>query len=156
MVSKKVYVVLLIIIAAFFTFMFLTFGVDNIKENNYTSTIVVGNSTVWDYSNKNWVNIRATTSIEKLNWNKFQVFSNNENIHKSWLRPHRTELDPDENPVIVAGDSVRVLVKKKTKITYTVQGGTSGPRVYTDEATAQVVSLCELMTWPGTEKKKIR
>lgn len=72
-------------------------------------------------------------------------FSNNENLHKSWLRPHRTELDPDENPVIVAGDSVRVLVKKKTKITYTLQGGTSGPRVYTDEATAQVVSLCELM-----------
>ena len=34
MVSKKVYIVLLIIIAAFFTFMFLTFGVDNVKQNN--------------------------------------------------------------------------------------------------------------------------
>ena len=72
-------------------------------------------------------------------------FSNNENQHKLWLRPHRTELDPDENPVIVAGDAVRVLVEKKTKITYTLQGGTSGPKVYTDEATAQVVSLCELL-----------
>lgn len=72
-------------------------------------------------------------------------FSTNEDLHKSWLRPHREELDEDQNPVTIAGDSIRVLVEKTTKVTYTLQGGTSGPHVFTDKATAQVVSLCELL-----------
>ena len=66
MVSKKAYIVLLMIIARLFTFMFLTFGVENVKESNYTSTIIVSNSSVWDYSNKNWMNLRSNTSIDKL------------------------------------------------------------------------------------------
>ena len=85
-------------------------------------------------------------------------FSTNEDLHKSWLRPHREELDGENNPVVVAGDSIRVLVEKTTKIEYTLQGGTSGPRVYRDEATAQVVSLCELLAVeydPATESTSI-
>ena len=46
MASKKVYIVLLIMIAVFFVVMFFTFGVENIKQTNYTSTIVVGDSSV--------------------------------------------------------------------------------------------------------------
>ena len=34
MASKKIYIVLLIIIAIFFAVMFLTFGVENIKQDN--------------------------------------------------------------------------------------------------------------------------
>lgn len=85
-------------------------------------------------------------------------FSTNEDLHKSWLRPHREELDEDQNPVTIAGDSIRVLVEKTTKVTYTLQGGTSGPHVFTDEATAQVVSLCELLAVeydPATESTSI-
>lgn len=72
-------------------------------------------------------------------------FSTNEDLHKSWLRPHREELDEENNPVVIAGDYIRVMVQKTTKIEYTLQGGTSGPGVYRDEATAEVVSLCELL-----------
>ena len=110
MVSKKVYVVLLIIIAVFFAFMFLTFGVDNVKQNNYTSTIIVGNSTVWDYSNKNWVNVRATTSIEKLNWNKFLVYSNNEKVgeYSLWHDDKWYVFDDDRNSVKFDGDLLAI------------------------------------------------
>ena len=109
MVSKKVYIVLLIMIAVFFTFMFLTFGVDNIKENNYTSTIVVGNSTVWDYSNKNWVNIRATTSIEKLNWNKFLEYS-------LWFDEKWYVFDDQRNPVKIDGDLLAISANFDVKV----------------------------------------
>ena len=118
MVSKKVYVVLLIIIAVFFTFMFLTFGVDNVKENNYTSTIIVGNSTVWDYSNKNWVNVRATTSIEKLNWNKFLVYSNNEKVGENslWLDDKWYVFDDDRNSVKLDGDLLAISANFDVKV----------------------------------------
>lgn len=118
MVSKKVYVVLLIIIAVFFTFMFLTFGVENVKQENYTSTIVVGNSTVWDYSNKNWVNIRATTSIEKLNWNKFLVYSNNEKLgeYSLWYDEKWYVFDDDKNPVKLDGDLLAISANFDVKV----------------------------------------
>ena len=118
MVSKKVYVVLLIIIAVFFAFMFLTFGVDNVKENNYTSTIIVGNSTVWDYSNKNWVNVRATTSIEKLNWNKFLVYSNNEKVgeYSLWHDDKWYVFDDDRNSVKLDGDLLAISANFDVKV----------------------------------------
>ena len=118
MVSKKVYVVLLIIIAVFFAFMFLTFGVDNVKQNNYTSTIIVGNSTVWDYSNKNWVNVRATTSIEKLNWNKFLVYSNNEKVgeYSLWHDDKWYVFDDDRNSVKLDGDLLAISANFDVKV----------------------------------------
>ena len=118
MVSKKVYVVLLIIIAAFFTFMFLTFGVDNVKQSNYSSTIIVGNSTVWDYNNKNWVNIRATTSIEKLNWNKFLVYSNNEKIgeYSLWHDDKWYVFDDNKNSVKLDGDLLAISANFDVKV----------------------------------------
>ena len=118
MVSKKVYIVLIVMIAVFFTFMFLTYGVDNVKENNYTSTIVVGNSSVWDYSNKNWVNIRATTSIDKLNWNKFLVYSNNEKIgeYSLWHDDMWYVFDEDRNPVKIDGDLLAISANFDVKV----------------------------------------
>ena len=118
MVSKKVYIVLLIIIAVFFAFMFLTFGVDNVKQNNYSSTIIVGNSTVWDYSNKNWVNVRATTSIEKLNWNKFLVYSNNEKIgeYSLWHDDKWYVFDDNKNSVKIDGDLLAISANFDVKV----------------------------------------
>ena len=118
MVSKKVYIVLIMIIVAFFTFMFLTFGVTNVKESNYTSTIIVGNSSVWDYSNKNWVNIRAITSIEKLNWNKFLVYSNNEKVgeYSLWHDDKWYVFDDNKNSIKLDGDLLAISANFDVKV----------------------------------------
>ena len=65
------------------------------------------------------------------------AFKNNLARHQAWLRPHRTEVNPDETETEIAGDLVRVLIEKSTTVTYTRQGGTQGPRVYSDTATSQ-------------------
>ncbi len=118
MVNKKVYIVLLIIIAVFFAFMFLTYGVDNIKEQNYTSTIIVGNSTVWDYSNKNWMNIRSNASIDKLNWNKFLVYSNNEKLgeYSLWYDDKWYVFDDEKNSINIDGDLLAISANFDVKV----------------------------------------
>ncbi len=69
----------------------------------------------------------------------------NESIHKAWLRQHNEYEDEEQQLIVEAGDQIRVIVTKRTIITYTKQGGTSGPRTFTDSAENQVVSQCELM-----------
>ena len=110
MASKKIYIVLLIIIAVFFAVMFLTFGVENIKQDNYSSTIIVGDSTVWSYKNKKWSNLRSNTSIEKLNWNKFQVYSNNEKIgvYSLWHDDKWYIFDDNKNAVKIDGNLLAI------------------------------------------------
>lgn len=69
----------------------------------------------------------------------------NESIHKSWLRQHNEYEDEQQQLIVEAGDQIRVIVTKRTIITYTRQGGTTGPHTFTDSAENQVVSQCELM-----------
>ena len=76
-------------------------------------------------------------------------FSNaNIALHKAWLRARVTEIDPDtqEEVITSAGDSLKITVRKKTIISYTIQGGTSGPQIKTAENSAEITSVCELLT----------
>lgn len=73
------------------------------------------------------------------------AFKSNLALHEIWLRPHRVEVEEDETQTEIAGDLVRVLIEKSTTVTYTRQGGTQGPRVFSDTATSQIVSLCEVL-----------
>lgn len=110
MASKKIYIVLLIMIAVFFVVMFLTFGVENIKQDNYSSTIIVGDTSIWEYNKKNWVNIRGNTSIEKLNWSKFHVFSNNEKIgtYSLWHDDKWYVFDDNRNALKIDGNLLAI------------------------------------------------
>lgn len=97
-------------------------------------------------------------TITHVTANLTDAFKNNLARHQAWLRPHRTEVNPDETETEIAGDLVRILVEKTTTVTYTVQGGTSGPHVQSDTATAQIVSICEVLAVeydPVTESTSI-
>ena len=83
--DTKVYILLIVFLAIFFVVMFLLFGVDNIKQEKYTTTIIVGDTSVWKYENRKWLNIRTRTSLDELSWNKFHVFSNNKEIGEYYL-----------------------------------------------------------------------
>lgn len=84
-------------------------------------------------------------TITHITANLTDAFKNNLARHQAWLRPHRTEVNPDETETEIAGDLVRILIEKSTTVTYTRQGGTQGPRVFSDTATSQIVSLCEVL-----------
>ena len=75
----------------------------------------------------------------------------NLSLHQQWLRARVTEtvIDPDtqeESEVIVsAGDIIKVIVRKITRVTYTVMGGTSGPRVQRADSSDEFISPCEVL-----------
>ena len=74
MVNKKIYIILIVSLLVFFIVMFSLLGVKNIKEEQYSSTIIIGNSTVWTFSEKKWNNITYKSSLKNLSWEKYHVF----------------------------------------------------------------------------------
>lgn len=78
--NKSTYIILIIILIVFFVVMFVVFGIDNIRKEQYNTTIITGENTAWIYKNKNWQNIEGDKNLEKLNWQKFKVFSDNKEV----------------------------------------------------------------------------
>ena len=106
MKDKKVIVVLIFIIIVFFVVMFLTLGVENIKQNNYSSTIIVGDETVWIYQNRKWLNLNNYTSFQKLSWKDYNVYVNNEKLGKYslWYDNKWYAFDDKKNAVNLDGN----------------------------------------------------
>lgn len=71
----------------------------------------------------------------------------NLSLHQQWLRARVTEIDPDtqEEVIVSAGDIIKVIVRKITRVTYTVMGGTSGPRVSRADSSDEFISPCEVL-----------
>lgn len=83
--KKGTYTILFAVLIIFCLVMFLLFGVDNIKKGNREATIILGDNTVWTYKDNKWAHVVNYTSIQKLNWQSYYVFSNNEKVGKFYL-----------------------------------------------------------------------
>ena len=105
MVNKKVYIVLLIILAVFFVVMFCAFGIENIKQDNYESSIIVGDDTLWAYSNRNWLNLTVNSNDTEFNWQKYVVYVDNEKIgnYNMWKDDKWYAFDDDRNAIPING-----------------------------------------------------
>ena len=100
--NNKVYIVLLVILFVFFIVMFLLFGVENIKQESYSSTIIVGNSSVFQYKKEKWMNIRMRSSLDELSWNTFKVYQDRQKLgeYELWYSDNRWyAFDQDRNAV---------------------------------------------------------
>lgn len=106
MINKKTYILLFIVLVVFLGVMFLAFGVNNIKKNTYDTTIIVGDSTIWTYNKKNWLNLRNKSSIAELNWKEFNIYLNNEKFGKYslWYDDKWYAFDKNRNAVKMEGD----------------------------------------------------
>lgn len=106
MVKNKIYIILIGIIVIFFVVMFLVFGTKNIKEENVSEVLIVGDDSVWKYSDKKWYNITYKSSLQQLSWKKYKVFSNNELIgnYYLWYSDKWYVFDNDKQAVKVEGD----------------------------------------------------
>lgn len=77
MKKNKRYKVIIVILIIYFLFLFIFLGINNIKKNNHEATIIVGNDTVWNYSNRDWLNITSSAKIEELGWQEYKVYLDN-------------------------------------------------------------------------------
>ena len=104
--GKKIYIVLIIIILVFFLVMFALFGIDNIRKERYNTTLIVGDSTVWAYSKKKWINLTNSSSVRDLNWKKYDVFVNNEKLgnYSLWHSDKWYAFDNKKNAVNINGN----------------------------------------------------
>ena len=64
--SKKTYIIILVVLVVYFLVFFLLLGRDNLKQEKYSTTIIVGNSTIWNYSGKKWSKLTGESILQKL------------------------------------------------------------------------------------------
>jgi len=116
--DKKVYIILFVVLIVFFVVMFLVFGVENINQSKYSTTILVGDNTIWTYKNKNWVNVNTKSSISKLNWKKYNVFLDNKSFgnYYLWHDDKWYAFDNSKNAVNLDGNFLAYQANFKMKI----------------------------------------
>ena len=71
---SKRYKVITIILVVYLVVFFLIYGLSNIKNGQRELTLLVGDNTVWDYSNKSWLNITREETLDSLNWQEYKIF----------------------------------------------------------------------------------
>ena len=82
--DKKLYIVLLIILFVFGALMYYLFGRDYHKNDSHEATIVTDN-VVWSLNNNRWSTITNNTSLDSLNWKKYDVYVNHEKLGNYYL-----------------------------------------------------------------------
>ena len=71
------YKVITIILVVYLVVFFLIYGLSNIKNGQRKLTLLVGDNTVWDYSNRSWLNITREERLDSLNSQEYKVFLDN-------------------------------------------------------------------------------
>ena len=115
---KKIYISLLVVLFIFFLVMFCFFGIDNIRQEQYSSILIVGDNTVWTYKKKKWLNITHATSLHNYNWKDYVVYENNEKkgIYKLWHDDKWYVFDNDKNAVQIDGNLLAYDANFKLKV----------------------------------------
>ena len=76
--GRMKYIVLIIVLIIYGVFMYLFFGIDESRERRASTTLLIGDSTVWNYSARDWMNVTNKQSLSSLDWQKFHVYVDNE------------------------------------------------------------------------------
>ena len=85
MMSKKTYIIFLIILIAFFAIMFYFFGAKELKAKKNTAIIIIGDQTIWRYSNKKWFSVSTSSDLSSIDWKKYHVFTDNKKVGNYYL-----------------------------------------------------------------------
>lgn len=134
MAKKSTYIGLIVGIAVFFLIMFLFFGLDNIKKDNYNLTLIIGDNTVWSYNKKNWINISEQEAFRNLSWKKYNVYSNNlkQGVYTLWHDDKWYVFDDSKNAVNVDGDFLAIDSNFEIKVSnFNIQNIDVDDNIYT-------------------------
>lgn len=85
MKKKKRYYVILIVLIIFTILMYFAIGKENIEKGKESTTIIIGDSTIWNYSDRRWLNITNQTTIDSISWLDYNVYMDNKSIGKYYL-----------------------------------------------------------------------
>ncbi len=104
--KKKRYIVLLIILAIYVIAMYFFLGANHLKKEKDYTTILVGDSTIWNYSNKKWLNVTSKSTIKDINWKEFTVYIDNKKLgnYYLWHDDKWYLFDKDKNAVNSSGN----------------------------------------------------
>ena len=64
---------------------FLIYGRDTFMQKNYEEAILVGNNTIWVYQDKRWLYVTDNKKIEKLDWQKYNIYLDNKEFGNYYL-----------------------------------------------------------------------
>lgn len=106
--NRKVYFVILLIMAIFFVIVYFSFAKDNLDKEKKEITIVMGNSSVWNLTGNKWINITGQDTIKSLYWKKFNIYLNSKKMGKYylWYSDKWYLFDDDRNAVKYSGNLV--------------------------------------------------
>lgn len=85
MKKKKRYYVILIILIAFALLMFFLVGNDNLEKDKEATTIIIGDNTIWNYSDRRWMNVTSAVSVDSISWLDYDVYIDNKKIGRYYL-----------------------------------------------------------------------
>lgn len=103
--SKKTYIIIIFILLSFAAIMYFAIGKDYLNAEKRSTYIIVGDTSVWKYKNKNWVNVNKKT-IENLYWTEFNVFEDSQKLGKYYVWNDDTNwlyFDKDKNEKEIIG-----------------------------------------------------
>ena len=106
MKNRKIYIFLILIFVVFFCVMFYLFGIDEMKSQKQSLTVLLGHNTVWQYKGKQWLNLSKNLSHYDLNWKKYHVYSNQEYVgdYLLWHDDKWYAFDDNKEAILLEGD----------------------------------------------------
>ncbi len=118
MIKNRTYIYLLIILIVFFLIMFIVLGIDNLKSEQQETTIIIGNQTIWNYKKRKWSTISNNSQIEKLNWQKYNIYLNNEKAgnYYLWHSDKWYTFDNQKKAINLDGDILAIKSDNKIKV----------------------------------------
>lgn len=85
MKKRKRYYVILIVLIVFTIGMYYAFGKENIAKGKDSTTIIVGDNTIWNYSDNQWLNITNNKTIESISWLDYNIYLDNKKFGQYYL-----------------------------------------------------------------------
>ncbi len=108
--NKKKYIIAFIILVLFGVIMFLLLGVNNIRENQMSTTLIVGDNTIWHYSEKKWVHLTSAKSFHNLEWKQYHIYLDNKKYgdYYLWHDDKWYAFDSRKNAVPLKGELLAI------------------------------------------------
>ena len=85
MKKKKRYYIILIVLIVFTIIMYFAFGKENLEKDKEAVTIIIGDNTIWNYSDRKWLNITNDSTIDSISWLEYDVYIDNKQFGNYYL-----------------------------------------------------------------------
>ncbi|HIR49177.1 MAG TPA: hypothetical protein IAB35_04275 [Candidatus Faecimonas gallistercoris] len=104
--GKFKYIVIIVLLVIYCAGMYLVFGVDEAKERKASTTLLVGDSAVWNYSSREWMNISSQEMLSSFDWQEFHTYVDNQYFgdYYVWLDEQWYLFDSNRDAVSYQGN----------------------------------------------------